>query len=1596
MSRSAKRLSSKQKTQSLSASPPQKKPFSSPPTDFIEAFYAHILPADLALFSIEERDRIASSIWNLGLSRFPGEAVMRIFNPSRAIDGWTVDHTVIEIVNDDMPFLVDSVTGVLQKRGLSVHIVLHPVIPILRDGMGKAYGVMSADAEGGRDESFMHIQIDHCTSEEAKLLEDEVRATLDDVRAAVADWGAMLDRVQEAIGDINGASGKAVSGGDVEELNAFLRWMIDDNFTFLGYRELNLEEKDDTISSIRVIPGRGLGILRDDEARMFGGLRNTKMRLTPALRKYHHQNEVLSIMKTHAVTRVHRVLPMDAIFVRRFNDQGFVVFERLFVGLFTSKTYAQTSRQIPLVRRKIANVITRLNFPPKSHNGRNLMHIISTYPHDELFQIGEDELYTNVLGILQLQERARVALFLRRDTFDRYATYLIYVPRDRYDSFLRERIQKFLEDAFCGTALSWQVRIDDSLLARLFGSIRLTPESPHPDLAKLEADLREMCRTWTSRLRDRLVDAFGEAEALVLLSRYDAVFPKAYQEATDPSSALDDVRSLEKMRAKPSLIVDVNEKGGDRVGLKLLQPERPLLLSESLPLIENMGLKIDYMGGPYEIGIKGEAPIYVHEFVGIPAQESIVDFRKAKPVFEEMLAKVWSGEVENDAFNALTLRAGLSWRSVVLLRSFARYLRQLRIPYSHEMIAAALLAHPKAAEQICSLFVLRHDPALKGDRNAKMKALEDELAESLAKIKVLEEDRIIRRYLNLVKSSLRTNYFQTDEIGAPKAHLAIKFDSRTLDFIPLPKPICEIFVYSPRVEAVHLRGGKVARGGIRWSDRRDDFRAEILGLMKAQMVKNIVIVPVGSKGGFIVKRPPAEADKMQAEGVACYKIMMHGLLDLTDNYKGGKIAPPPNLVRHDGDDPYLVVAADKGTATFSDIANGISREYGYWLDDAFASGGSAGYDHKGMGITARGAWEAIKRHFRELGKDIQTEPFTCIGVGDMSGDVFGNGMLLSPSMLLLGAFDHRHIFCDPTPNPAKSLVERKRMFALPRSSWNDYNRALISKGGGIFARSEKTIKITPEMKKAFGILADTLSPSDLMRAMLKADIDLLYFGGIGTYVKASTETQADAGDRANESLRIDGKDLRAKVVGEGANLALTQRGRIEYARKGGRLNTDAIDNSAGVDTSDHEVNIKILLRRAIDRKTLTFAARDKLLASMTDKIGDLVLRDNYLQTQALSVAEVQAPDIFAAHVRCMQVMEHEGLLNRAVEFLPDDAEIDERKRLGKGLSRPEIAVVFAYAKLWLYQKILDSKLPDDPALQRDINSYFPEALQTGYAKDIAQHHLRSEIAATVVTNDIVNHAGAGVLLLVAERGDVESVVRAYILARDAFALPELWAGIEALDNKIPASMQTRMLISIRSALALAMERLQSDREALAHLDASIKTYRKGLEHLVGWLSGAKDLGLKAFEKDDRLDGVPETLAKRVNLLSVLVGASDLIDLGGKGKVPLADLAAIFFGLGKRLDIDRLTRLAIQKTRTPREHEAAISICKKLGAHHRRLTAQMAAKKARGQRQTVEAWVLQNAEALKNYDALISESRITGVVDLPMLLLADERLCELSA
>ncbi len=1079
-------------------------------------------------------------------------------------------------------------------------------------------------------------------------------------------------------------------------------------------------------------------------------------------------------------------------------------------------------------------------------------------------------------------------------------------------------------------------------------------------------------------------------------------FPFACRDTTDPAELEADMALLERAHAERRFLVHLNPPDDSGLlRLKLFQPDTPVTLSDRLPLIENMGLRVEYMGWPHEILCKdcGRA-VYLYDFACRLPPGVVADVNRVKPLFEEAFTKAWLGEAEHDALSAATLQAGLPWRAITILRAFVRYLHQLRVPYTVPMMMQALVDHPDLSRLLVNLFEARHDPDLgESEREARCANLTTQFLAGLGGIQVLEDDHILRRCLNLVQASLRTNYFQQTPDGHPKAWLAIKFDSRAVDYMPLPKPLVEVFVASPRVEALHLRGGKVARGGIRWSDRRDDFRSEILGLMKAQMVKNSVIVPVGSKGGFIVKHPPTTPEELQAEGRACYTILMQGLLDITDNIVGGKLIPPPRVVRHDGDDPYLVVAADKGTATFSDLANSIARTYGFWLDDAFASGGSAGYDHKQMGITARGAWESVRRHFREKGLDSQTQPFTCVGVGDMSGDVFGNGMLLSKTLRLIAAFDHRHIFLDPSPDAATSWTERKRLFDLPHSSWDDYDRSLLSPGGGVFPRTAKVIPLSPDVQKALGVTADRLTPVDLIKAILRAPVDLVYFGGIGTYVKAPQETHKDVADRANDSLRIDGTEIRARVVVEGANLGVTQLGRIAYAQHGGQINTDAIDNSAGVDTSDHEVNIKIFLHQLEAEGSLTRAERDTLLQSMTDDVARLVLRDNYRQTQALSLAEARAVTRLPAHARSLRALEKDGLLNRAVEFLPDDTAISERHRLGQGLTRPELAVLLAYAKLWLYDAILTSDLPEDPFLQNDLITYFPVLLREKYAHDLLRHSMRREIIATRLTNSFINRVGSPFVFAIAERTgrSAPDVTRAYLLARGAFSLHDLWGKIESLDAHVSAETQTMMLLTISRTLSSTVSWLLTQEPLPSALTPGIERHQRGIERLAAWLEStptprvARRLEVAA---DLEQRGVPAPLAKRVALMPLLTFAPEITLLAetyASGRYERA--ARVFLDIEARFAIvdlrERAERLRSAGSDSVWQREAGAELYEDILNDHRDLTANVLthANPNDPDEVLVERWAPPRSEAIARYDARLTEARAAGSTapDLAVLL-----------
>ncbi|HXF45825.1 MAG TPA: NAD-glutamate dehydrogenase domain-containing protein, partial [Burkholderiaceae bacterium] len=1315
--------------------------------EFAREYLRQVDPEDVLDRTPEELMGALASHWHFGQRREPGRPKVRVLSPASGEHGWSSRHSVIEIINDDMPFLVDSVTMELSRRGTTLHLIVHPIFAVERGADGSLLSIRPRkDAPEAARESWMHIEIDRLVeaAQRAELLADLERV-LADVRAAVTDFQPMVARLHDAAAELQ-RHPPAAAAAEAAEAREFLRWLADDHLVLLGYLQHDLVTQEG-VEALQLVPGSGLGLLRESPQQPLSA---SFAALPPAMRAVARQpSPVVIVTKANTRSTVHRPGYTDYIGVKRYDSDGRVIGEHRFIGLFTSSAYMARVAEIPILRGKVAEVRRRAGLTPGGHLDKALAHILETYPRDELFQISTDELYETALGILRLGQRQKLRLFIRRDPFERFVSCLVFVPRDAYSTELRRKFMDILTQSFDGTGADFDVLLTDAILARVRFVVRTTPgRIPAYDRKTIERRLAQAARRWDDELRDALVEAKGEATGLQLFRRWGGTFPVAYRERTTPGAAVADVLKIDALSdAQPFALGFYRPLAAqpDRFGFKIYRRGQPVALTESLPMLEHMGVRV-LSENRHRIGADGDA-VWLHDFAMQAQVAEDAELETLARLFEDAFAAVFSGRVDNDDFNRLVLRAGLAADDVVVLRAYARYFRQIGFPLSQSFIESTLAAHPRIAHMLVRFFKLRFDPAAADAEAAARQARAIEAA--LERVGSLSEDRVLRQYLGTMQATLRTNFWRTGPgaTGAPgprRAFVSFKFDCARVPGLPQPKPYAEIFVYSPRFEGVHLRGGKVARGGLRWSDRPEDYRTEVLGLVKAQMVKNTVIVPVGSKGGFVLKKAPPASDRdaYLAEGVACYQDYLRGLLDLTDNRVGDRVVPPPQVVRHDGDDPYLVVAADKGTATFSDYANAVAHEYGFWLGDAFASGGSAGYDHKKMGITARGAWESVKRHFRELGIDTQTTDFTVVGIGDMSGDVFGNGMLLSKHIKLVAAFDHRHIFIDPDPDPACSWEERKRLFELPRSCWADYDATLISAGGGVWPRAAKSIPISPQARRALGIEAEALTPNELIAAILRAPVDLLYNGGIGTYVKASTETHAEVGDRANDAVRVDGRELRCRVVAEGGNLGFTQRGRVEAALAGVRLYTDAIDNSAGVDTSDHEVNIKILLGLAIAEGELTEKQRNALLASMTDEVAALVLRDNYFQTQAISYTARIGVKLLDQQARFIRFLEKSGRLNRALEFLPSDEEIAERKARGIGLTRPELAVLLAYSKMWLFDELLASDVPEDPWIGTALARYFPAALRERFAAYIPRHPLRREIIATHVLNSMINRAGA--------------------------------------------------------------------------------------------------------------------------------------------------------------------------------------------------------------------------------------------------------------
>jgi glutamate dehydrogenase len=1472
-------------------------------TAFYDVLYRSAAPEDINRYTPAALAALARLVQQRVAARKTGNCLVDLFNPSAEDKAYPTNECVLVAINDDMPFLFDSLTAELHAQSARVRAVFHPILRDGADATSVIVAVLDPVIDAARQQSIT----------------DGARAVFAQVFEAVRDWPKMMGQLKASIEGLKNHP-PSISKADLDESIAFLEWLGDNHFTFLGTRDYRFSSAGD--GQLAAIEGSGLGVLTGNETRVLrGGADRTS--LTPQIRAFLEQPEPLIITKSNERSLVHRRVHMDYVGVKTFDDKGNLAGERRFVGLFTSSAYSRRPSDTPLLRRKVEKVKAQAGLAPNSHDGKALAHILDTFPRDELFQISEEELSATALGILKLGERPKVRVFVRFDRFDRFVSVLVYVPRDRYDTQAREKIHRILADAFHGRMSAANPTLDDSVLARVHYIVgRESDERPQVTARALETRIRAAIRTWDDAFAEALSTHYGEDEGARLYHAREAQFSPGYTGMFSPSEASLDLEELEHLAArKDGLALDVrayrkadDEPSALRLKLYLLGEVMPL--STTMPIFEHLGMKV-IAEDSFTIAFKDQAG-RTHDCVLLDfhmqrADGSTVALDDIKTPLEDAFRAVVSGNAESDGFNRLVIGAGLAWRDVTILRAAAKYLRQAGIQFSQDYMEQALARNPDIARMLVELFHALHDPSGDDRREARARLVQTRIDKALHDVPSLDDDRMVRRLRNVIASVLRTNYYQT---GRPT--LAIKLDSQKVDELPAPRPLFEIFVYSPQVEGVHLRFGKVARGGIRWSDRREDFRTEVLGLVKAQQVKNAVIVPVGAKGGFFPKQLPLNAtrDEAQAAGIAAYKLFIGALLDVTDNlHHDGSVVPPPDCLRYDADDPYLVVAADKGTATFSDIANGIAEDRGFWLGDAFASGGSHGYDHKKMGITAKGAWEAVKRHFREMGRDIQNEAFTCVGVGDMSGDVFGNGMLLSKVTRLLAAFDHRHIFIDPEPDPAKSWAERQRMFDLPRSSWADYDKSLISRGGGIFPRTQKEIPLSPEMKTLTGLDKDTATPNELMNALLKAKVDLLWFGGIGTYVKASSQTNADAGDRANDAIRVNGAAVRAQVIGEGANLGCTQLGRVEYAQAGGRINTDAIDNSAGVDTSDHEVNLKILFSGLLRRGDLTPEARDELLAEMTDDVAAHVLKDNYDQTLVLSVAQSRANKDLDAHGRFMRELESRGRLDRAVEFLPDDAQLRTRAQNKEGLTRPELAVLLAYAKLDLKDEMNASTLPDDPHFGGELASYFPDAAARKFPDELKNHRLKREIVTDVLANRIVNLAGPVFVARMKEMTGAsgDEVVRVSVVAEGAFGLSALKKEVDDLDGKVDAGIQISMYADIAELLRRLGLWFMANVPANADFASTIALYRDGIEKLKGTFEGL----VSPFEKQDTLDriteleqaGVPHAVADEIGALPLFGTAPEIAQLAYNKELSVDLVAGAYFTIGAEVGIDRLRGLS---------------------------------------------------------------------------------------
>ncbi|WP_163833496.1 NAD-glutamate dehydrogenase [Spartinivicinus ruber] len=1574
--------------------------------EFAKQFLAESITKEIIKLPFEGLSSSVLSLWDYLQHKAPGAPLIRAFNPTFEDHGWESRHTIVEIITDDMPFLVSSISMALNRLNCSIEIITHPVIAISRSSEGELQTVLPRrDTAITTTEAVMRFEIER-ESDESKLAEivEQIHQTLSDVRQAVTDWPAMVDKLKEAIQSTEQAQ-LPVSAEDLAEELDFLHWVAAHHFTFLGFRAYQLScDPQDGSCSLTLDTASSLGTFRS-----LGEDTPKVLKLSPYMAERLLEPSLLVLTKSISRSTVHRPAHLDYIGIKRYDQTGKVIGEWRFFGLYSSTAYTTPYSEIPLLRRKAAQILDKANIPLNSHKGKTLRNILNHYPRDEMMQANFQQLEDTVLGILETQERRQLRAFIRPDIYGRFITAIVYVPRDRYNTELRVKMQNLLLKIFNGHSVEFNVQFSEQISARVQFTIHCeNAQEIQYNTEEIESQMTRAMLSWVDNVKIALREKLGEAEANRIYKSYQQAFPAAYRDDFATTQALVDILRIEQLDDNHPLSTYLYRPQGSfgNLHFKVIGRGQTLALSDVLPILEQMGVRV-LSARPYTITPQEHEPAWIIDFDIATDSAVDLDVPSCKDEFQDTFVKAYTGAIENDGFNKLVVAAGLKCRKAVMLRAVCKYLLQIKVPFSQAYMEQTLARNAVITRLLAELFSWKFDPYHQDEERAtRIEQLQNNIEQSLSSVSNLDEDRILRHYLSVIQAMQRTNYYQLGNDHLPKNYLSFKLKPKKIPIAPQPRPMFEIFVYSPWVEGVHMRGGKVARGGLRWSDRKEDFRTEILGLVKAQMVKNAVIVPAGAKGGFVAKQLPEATDRdtIQQEVIRCYTTFISGLLDITDNLVHNQVTPPNRVIRHDPDDPYLVVAADKGTATFSDIANQIANDYGFWLGDAFASGGSNGYDHKKMGITARGAWESVKRLFLEQGLNTQQQDFTCVGIGDMGGDVFGNGMLLSEHIRLVAAFNHMHIFIDPNPSATSSFAERQRLFKQPRSSWMDYDQSLLSKGGGIFERSAKQLTISAEAQQALGVKKSTLTPNELIKAILKAPVDLLWNGGIGTYAKASAETDTDVGDRANDALRVNANQLRCKVIGEGGNLGLTQLARVEFAQYGGFITTDAIDNSAGVDSSDHEVNIKIAISQVVENGDMTIKQRNQLLAEMTDEVAELVLKHNYQQSQILSITNQFATELLPEHTQLIHQLEKQKRLKRKLEFLPNDEQIAERQQNHQGFYRPEQSVLLAYSKINLHDELVASDISADKDLRQILMEYFPKPLVTQCKQALGSHPLKSEIIATHLTNLMVNRMGPTFCLRVQEQINSSSadIVRAYMAANAILKLDNLWRAVDSLQTSLSHPVLNDLFQGLQEVAEKVTVWLLRHESWPMPINKVVEKYREPLNNVVEILPkvliGSNSKHFSQLLNHYTESGVPADLASSLATSRYLYNGLDIVAVALMQGEQVNTVASLYFALDNQLNLSWFRQsINALPQRNLWQRKARITLADELELALRQVCVQLILQTDAVTKpsERLNCWHNTNVARLKHSQSLVTEMQAATQQDLAMLSVAVKEIRRLT-